>query len=147
MHIECEAISSNHTFCINTTSVKRLFENYEIDIYFNKGSVLPYKNAKIVPEKSAKYEVAILRVSKPRTLQLVKSNTKIMPRLNLYSINKKYLSEQLKEQFAREIMHAILNQFISHQDDDYEVNGCEYSMSVYIADGEFVIEENNKYSF
>ena len=147
MRIQCEAISQNHAFCIDKNSVKRLFADYDIEIFFKKGNVLPYKDAQILPEKAAKYHVATLYVSKPRMLQLGESNSLRLPLLFFYSVDIKYLSAELKEQFAQEILPKIYDQFISHKDDDYDVNGCEYSMSVYVTNGAFVTKENKKYSF
>ena len=147
MHIECEAINSRHEFCIDKASVKQLFDNYDVEISFKKGGVLPYKNAKVIPQKSAKFEVASLLVSKPRAMQLGKLDFMFYPRLYFYSVDKKYLSEKLKEQFSREIMPTIFDRFLRHKDDDYESNGCEYSLSVYISEDGFEIEEKNYNSF
>ena len=147
MHIECEAISSKHAFCIEKTSVKQLFDNYDVDISFKKGNVLPYKNAKVMPQKSAKFKVATLHVSKPRSTRFGTLDFMRYPLLIFYSVDKKYLSEKLKEQFSREIMLTIFDRFIRHKDDDYESNGCEYSLFVYISEDGFEIEEWNNNSF
>ena len=147
MHINCEAISETHLYCIDKNSIKQLFDDYDIEISFKKGNVLPYKNAKCLPEKSAKYKVATLLVSKTRTIQFGGYNAIRHPLLFFYSVDRKYLSAELKEQFANEILPTIYHKFISHKDDDYEVNNCEYSMTVYISDGTFVTEENKNYAF
>lgn len=139
MNIKCDAISQNHEFCISKTPVKQLFEDYDIQICFKKGTVLPYKNAKLMPEKSAKHKVAILIVSKPKTVQLGELNTINCPLLNFYSIDKRYLTEKLKEQFAEEILPMLFNQYNHHRDD--EVNGYNYSMEVCIFNGKFEIKE------
>lgn len=147
MNIKCESIDQNHEFCIDKKTVKELFQNFDIKIVFKKGNVLPYKNAKLLPKKSTKHPVAILFVSKPIVIQLGEFNTIKIPSLNFYSVDKKFLSEALKEQFAQELLPILFNQYNCHKDDDAVLNGCEYSMAVYISDGKFEIEENNKYSF
>ena len=102
---------------------------------------MPYKNGKVLPASSTRQKVAFLIVSQPYSVELGKSNTRIYPLLNFYSVGKEYLSDILKEQFAREILPVLFEQYHYHKADNAQENGCAYSLTVYISNGKFEMKE------
>ena len=142
MNIKCEAIDQNHEFCIDKQSVKQLFENCDINISFKKGDKLPYKNGKLMPESSTKHEVACLLVSKPQSIELGKFSTILYPLLNFYSVDKRYLTDKLKEQFTYEILPMLFSRYNQFKDDIND-RRC---VTVYISNEKFEIKETQKYS-
>lgn len=138
-----EAINVNQGFCIDKKVVKQLFKNCNIKINFKRGASCFYEDGKKLPESERKYKILYLSVSKPYTIYLEDYQSIINPLLNLYSIDKKYLSEELKVQFAQKVMPIIFSRYLSHRDDDIREKGCEYSLTVYISKGKIVMEESN----
>ncbi len=138
MKIECEAIDSNHEFLVDKRVIKQLFKRCEIEINFKKGNVSSVFKGKTLPESSRKQKVA--------SLYIVSSDFVLYsnPFLNIYSVDKKYLTDSLKKQFSEEILPKIYSLFVAHKPQIEQGNEDTYRLSVYLLNGKFIMKEKTE---